>query len=604
MLLLFCGAWAALVFLILNGEPVGKKSVVAAALFTCTGVLQFLKTAQKIVHHPVLPIAAACVLAVGGLYGMYWLSGLMDDVMRRIFQRGSEELPINYGLVVGGAAFFVLASRGESWQWIFQSGTMALGMLWITARYIPDIRFSWKRTPVLCRSWCAASAAGIGLFLWDHFPAGGIGAVLALAAAVGFLYPMVLALFKRLLAVAASCCGDISKEERWLYAMLFSFFALFSLFVFLHSEAYYGTELLYDLVYTSDSPTLFRDENSYMWLLSFQNDLRQPLFAAFCAPLTGPSYLAGRVLGADLAVQAFLMNLPMIAMLLASYFLIAQIMGLQGYKRMLFMLLCSLSYPALLFSIMMEQYIPALFYLALLMHSVSRKVPDEVWFWGANGTLITSAVTILLLNPDLHPVRDMKKLIVRWTRQMVGFVGAMIGLGRLDVILDSARQIVELRRFSGKIPFQQKFFQFSTFFSSCLTAPDAGPMENQWGVLSWQLFPAFSLHYAGLCVIALCVVGAFVGRRKPGTWMAVCWMAFSGMILLVMGWGCPENGLILYALYFGWVIPVLLFRLMETVKKRRIFLCMNAAVIAALAARNIPAIAEMVSFSISAFPHR
>lgn len=604
MLLLVLAAAAAIGILILSGEPVGKCSLFTGACFTCAGMLQFMVTAQDFVSNRAIVLTGAVLLGAGGWYAMRCLSGLTDNMMRRIFTGYAEHPGTNWSLAAGGAAFFVLASMGKDWLWVCQSGVMALGVLWIAARYVPDAVHSWKDASAIGRGWCCASAGGMALFLWDQFPSRGIGAVLALAAAAGFLYPMTAVLYNRLGKIASRACCDVEKREKWLYGVLFAAFVLFTLFAFRNSEAFYGTDYLYDLVYTSDSPTLFRDENAYMRLLSEQNDLRQPLFAVFCAPLTGPAYLLARAVRADLSVQAFLMNLPMLAMLFAAYFLIARVMKLSAGKRMAFMVLCCAGYPALLFSVMMEQYIPALFYLALLIYSVSEGKPDEVWFWGASGTMLTSAVSILMLNPGLHPIRDIKKLFLQWIRQGLGFAAVIIGFGRLDVILSSVLQIMELRRFSGGITMWQKLCQYSAFFSACLTAPNAGPMENQWGVLSWQLSPAAGLHLLGICIALLCIVGAAAARKQPGTGTALAWMGFSAVILLILGWGCPENGLILYSLYFGWEILVLLFRLLETVRKPRFFACLYALVLGAMLSVNLPAIARMVSFSINTFPHR
>lgn len=604
MMLLVLAVAAAIGILILSGEPEGKSSAAAACCFTAAGMIRFYVTAQEFLANRVLLLAAAALLGAGGWYAMYRISGMAGELMARIFAGQPVRSRVNYGLILGGAAFFALASMGVERLWLCQSGVMALGMLCLAARYVPDAVSGWKDASPACRAWCCASAGGMGLFLWEMFPEKGIGAVLVLAAAAFFLYPMTAVLYSRLAEVACLACRGMEKREKQLYALLFAAFVVFTFFAFRNSEAFYGTDHLYDLIYTSDSPTLFRDENAYMRLLSEQNDLRQPLFAVFTAPLVGPAWLLARVIGAGLPLRAFLMNVPMLGMMFAAYFLIAKTLKLSSRKRMLFMVLCCSGYPAMLFSVMMEQYIPALFYLALLLFSVSEGRPDEVWFWGASGTMLTSAVSILLLNPGLHPLRDLKKLILQWIRQGLGFAAAIIAFGRLDVILGSVLQIMELRRFSGGITMTQKLYQYTAFFASCLTAPAAGPAENQWGILSWQLAPASGLHLLGICIAALCLAGALAARKQPGTGTALAWLGFSGVILLVLGWGCPENGLILYSLYFGWEILVLLFRLMESIRWPKVFACVYAAVLAAVLLGNLPAIARLVSFAVQTFPCR
>ena len=79
------------------------------------------------------------------------------------------------------------------------------------------------------------------------------------------------------------------------------------------------------------------------------------------------------------------------------------------------------------------------------------------------------------------------------------------------------------------------------------------------------------------------------------------------MIMLVgLGWGTKENGLILYALYFGWAFLVLLFQLVEKIEKKMnvkyvlpLISVFSAVVLGVI---NVPAIIEMVNFAITYFP--
>ena len=73
-----------------------------------------------------------------------------------------------------------------------------------------------------------------------------------------------------------------------------------------------------------------------------------------------------------------------------------------------------------------------------------------------------------------------------------------------------------------------------------------------------------------------------------------------------LGWGTKENGLILYALYFGWAFLVLLFQLIEKVESKLnikfLVPVVTMIAVAALLTINIPAIIEMVNFAITYYP--
>jgi hypothetical protein len=75
---------------------------------------------------------------------------------------------------------------------------------------------------------------------------------------------------------------------------------------------------------------------------------------------------------------------------------------------------------------------------------------------------------------------------------------------------------------------------------------------------------------------------------------------------LGLGSGTKENGLILYALYFGWAFLVLLFLLVEKIENKLnikfLIPVVTMVTVIALLVINIPAILEMVNFAITYYP--
>ena len=78
------------------------------------------------------------------------------------------------------------------------------------------------------------------------------------------------------------------------------------------------------------------------------------------------------------------------------------------------------------------------------------------------------------------------------------------------------------------------------------------------------------------------------------------------VILLLLGWGTSENGLILYGLYFGWAILMLLFQLIEklgeTLKLNILLPLVSLLCAVILLYWNVPSILEMVQFAIQYYP--
>ena len=125
-------------------------------------------------------------------------------------------------------------------------------------------------------------------------------------------------------------------------------------------------------------------------------------------------------------------------------------------------------------------------------------------------------------------------------------------------------------------------------------------------MISWQMVPASKIHPAGTLILVLCAISALLNRKKKSSLLAAGWVGFSLVMLLGLGWGTAENGLILYALYFGWAYLVLLFQLAEKIgqvsKVNYLTEVLSIGGAALMAACNIPAIMEMVRFAMTYFP--
>ena len=162
-------------------------------------------------------------------------------------------------------------------------------------------------------------------------------------------------------------------------------------YIFNLTQAFYGTDNMYNVIYTSDSPALVK-EKVYAYLKHTENDLRQPLFAIFSAPFTGFVYLINRIFHTSATINAFLINVCQLALMFLANILLANLLQLNRIKRIIFVFFVSCTYTSLLFSVMMEQYIFAYFWLIFVIFEImvySR--PSFISMNAAIGTLITSA---------------------------------------------------------------------------------------------------------------------------------------------------------------------------------------------------------------------
>jgi len=186
------------------------------------------------------------------------------------------------------------------------------------------------------------------------------------------------------------------------------------------------------------------------------------------------------------------------------------------------------------------------------------------------------------------------------------FVALMLVFCRFDVLYNLSLKVTQLSAFTEKsLSLTDKLYQYTAFIKNCFFAPKA--ME---GIalehISWQLNLETSMNFIGVAIFALCIISTLVNRDKKSSLIAAGWICFSIVMLLCLGWGIRENGLILYALYFGWAYLVLIFQLVEKIEtkmKTRILIPIFTAIcVVIMAVVNIPAILQMIQFAINYYP--
>lgn len=418
-----------------------------------------------------------------------------------------------------------------------------------------------------------------------------------------FVYICVFYFWKKINLIINSAIEGINKKEQILYIILFLCVCIFVSYIFLKTDAFYGSNKFFDVIYTSDSSALVQ-HNAFLSLLYSENDLRQPLFAVFAAPFVGAAYFVGSFF--SFPIQVLFMNYTQIAMLIFSNFILTKIMKLDLVKRVSFMLLSCCSYTFLLFVLMMEQYITAFFFLMLFLYQISENKNDFMLFSAASGTLLTSAVLLPLMSRK-RPLKVFKA----WFKDMffygISFIIVMMLFCRLDIFLDFFTNVGAIKGFTGShLTLIDKLIQFNSYMSNCIFAPKAGIDFESYKHVSWQLENLANFDTIGIILFIIILLSVFLNRNKQITKIAFTWFIFSFITLCLCGWGTSENGLILYSLYFGWPIIVLLFLFFEKIidifHNKILFLGISIIGCFSLLYFNIPGILSMIDFAITYYP--
>ncbi len=482
----------------------------------------------------------------------------------------------------------------------------------ITASQIPSVREYSKASPGFHRRLSALTA--VGICWWNEgvlqnasqsilLSAGPKLCVLTAVIAFPFIYACVLYMGRQLIDIFRDIdpLHNITKTEIILYSLLYIAAAVFTVCVFSRTDIFYWQRA--DIIYRSDSGWIV-GSNAYMSLTYHENDLRQPLFAVFAAPFTGIPYLINKLLPVPMFVQASIINFVQIAMLLSSVFILAETMELSPRRRILFMLLSCFSYTGLLFVPMMEQYVVAQFWLMLCVYFVCKRTKNcpGMVLWGAGGTLLTS----MALTPFCSvksPLKNFKGWLKDMLKYALGFAVLMLFFFRFDVLYNITTKVHELGNYAGPgVTVTEKILQYTEFIRNCFIAPNAVIRDYN----SWQLAPITKVSMIGVVILAVSILSAVLNRRKRSSLCALGWIVFSAVMLIGLGWGTRENGLILYSLYFGWAFLVLMFQLVEKIEDKLKIKYLVPAVciicIIILLVINIPAIKSLMDFAIAAYP--
>ena len=95
-----------------------------------------------------------------------------------------------------------------------------------------------------------------------------------------------------------------------------------------------------------------------------------------------------------------------------------------------------------------------------------------------------------------------------------------------------------------------------------------------------------------------------MNRKSRYAQICAGWVAFSFLLLCLVGWGTSENALVLYSLYFSWafisLIIMLIMRVFEKLRPVQIGVFSVATVV--LAVVNAQTIMDLIRFGLEYYP--
>jgi len=431
----------------------------------------------------------------------------------------------------------------------------------------------------------------------------------ATAAALPILV-CVLALFALLVWFSLFCDQAVRFVQRW-YAsacraerlyLLIGFVLVSAAIVLVYSRTTaFFSGAAYDVVYTSDSGNLI-STSAYHQVNAYQNDIRQPLFAVFSMPFSVFSLLLSKLLFFVPNAYPIVIACVQAGLLLFSFTLLARVLGLSGTDRVLFLLLLALSYPTLLFFFTLEQYIFSVFWVIVLLYAWHEKTEHRTMLYvAATGSLLTSGVFV----PLLFEEKGTKKAIRSLVSAGLVFFAVFVVFGRVPMLNRALQTARDLASFTGEsVGFGARALQFFSFVSSCFARPAAGLDLITYSHPSYQMYAVAGINWAGVILLALSLVSAVLHRKEARMRVFSLWAGFSVALLLLVGWGSFENGMVLYTLYFSWAYAALLYALLGRIvpKNNTLRYFIAAALILLLMLINVSGMLDLFRFAVAYYP--
>ena len=382
-------------------------------------------------------------------------------------------------------------------------------------------------------------------------------------------------------------------------------FAILIFITYSCTQAFYGAHVNgawynFDLIYSADSGYLVHTD-VFRNIGADQNDLRQPLFGVFAMPFAQAAWLISKIL--FFLPNGYVTVLQVMEMLLflVSTVLIARMLGLTGYRKALFLGILCVSYPVLIFSLTAEQYLFAVFYLVLMIYLMDDPLGGSLGYVAATGSMLTSGIFFPLITWDWR-----FRKFVRNTMKLCGiFFAVMILSGRLTTFLDIPSYIEGYGYYTGAdVPLTSKLMQYVNFAGSTLAAPASHVDFESYRHVSWQMMPVTRWRLTGFLMLAAAAGGIAVKPKARFTKICGAWIAFSFLLLGIVGWGTIDNGLMLYSLYFGWAFIAMAFQLGDFLLSRWPVVEIAAVLLLMLfvGLKNVTALKAALVFATQFFP--
>lgn len=392
------------------------------------------------------------------------------------------------------------------------------------------------------------------------------------------------------------------------YLIIFSvLFFIISIFICLKTSVFYYVEnIQWDLIYTTDSSDIYKNE-TYLNVNSPHSDAgKQPLFGVFALPFGFVSFVLSKLLFFIPNSYPVCILTVQFILLLITIIMLEKLLKLDDLDKKGFCFLFLSLFSTLVFAFTLEQYIISLFYLVLVFYVYyNMKGNCNYAYISGATTLTTTGILLPFISKDKH----LKNYLLSVLKCLLLFLAITIVFGQLSFIISFFETVLNnLNEFAGdKVLFVDRLKQYLNFVRGIFLAVPSKIVDadvSDFWYAQYLLEDVYNFSKFGILILLFCLISVIINRKNKMALISGFWVLYSFVILCLVGFGTQENGLILYSLYFSWSFIVLLYLLfMKIVRKPLVRFSVCVVVFALLLYVNVPRLYDIIDFGIMFYPN-
>ena len=399
---------------------------------------------------------------------------------------------------------------------------------------------------------------------------------------------------------------SLTKREKIFLIIYSLIFLVLTIIIYNLTKAFYFIEgLPYDIIYTTDSSAIFR-ENAFLNINAAENyAARQPLFGVFSVPFAIISFILSKIFFMIPNSYAVFLTWVQIVLIGLMMIMLSRLLKIKDENKLFFYLFFISCFSTIIFTFTLEQYIISTFYLILAIYvyfNMERGINYP--FAMSVGTITTSAWFFPLAAKD----KGIKKWFVAALKCLVFFMIVTILSGQLYFIFDFISGVFSnVDSFGGGgISFTNKLQQYLGFVKSIFLSIPGRVIDydhSKYWYEEYLLEPIYNFSKVGIIILLVCLVSVILNRKNKMSFVSFFWLIFSIILILVVGYGTKENGTNLYSFYFGWAFICLVYlfidKLIKNDKIKNILIIIMCVCMLIL---NISEFLNIINFGIWYYP--